>query len=122
MGYRSDVMFAFYPKSGHDELFPAIKLWVEENWPKDEEFCTFGTKGNMVLVKYDAVKWYANFDKKKAWDATTLFEGNFDTEDYEQHRAHWEFVRVGEDLVDIEQGGSSYHDYRLGVSRTIEVD
>ncbi len=129
MGYRSYVTFAFYPKSEHDDLFPAIKLWVDENWPKtdgsDYEICYTETRpeSNLVLVTYEDIKWYDDYDfVKKAWAATRLFEEAFDTETYETHRAHWEYVRMGEGSDDVEEGGSSFRDYRVGVERRIVVN
>jgi hypothetical protein len=121
MGYRSDVTFAFYAKPDKPEMFPAIKLWVEENWSREGD-PFIESHDDIILVKYDDVKWYEDFDfVKTAWDDTTLFEQAFDTEDFETHRACWEYARVGEDITDLDTGGSAYHHYRLDIQRSITV-
>jgi len=121
MGYLSDVVFAFYADPGKPEMMPAIKLWVEENWSRDGDPFIESNDG-IILVKYDCVKWYNDFDfVKAAWDATTLFEQAFDTDEFDTRRACWEYARVGEDAHDIETGGSAYHHYRLDIQRSITV-
>jgi len=120
MGYRSDVTFAFYPKDS--EMFPAIKLWEEENWPRGgDPFIEPLT--NTILVKYDDVKWYDDFDYvKDVWADIERFEAAFNTEDFETHCACWEYARVGEDVTDLDTGGSAYHHYRVGIRREIVID
>ena len=121
MGYRSDVVFAFYAHHAKPEMMPAIKLWVEENWSRDGDPFIESNDG-IILVKYDWVRWYEDSDfVKAAWDATTLFEQAFDTEDFKNHRAHWEYARVGEDVPDIDARGSAYHPHRLDIQRSITV-
>ena len=123
MGYRSDVTFAFYSKERKPELFPAIKLWVEENWPDDaiSSIEVLHDTG-IILVKYESVKWYDGFDYvTAAWAATEQFDEAFDTASYEDHRACWDYVRIGEEDDDTERGGSEYREYRLGVERSIIV-
>lgn len=120
MGFRGDVVFAFYPKD--DAKLPAIKLWVDENWPKDNGEPDIETKNGMVVVRYTDM-WYGEYDyMKTAWAATHRFDETFNTEDYENHLASWDYVRIGEELDDIEQGGSSFRQYRVGVERSIVID
>jgi hypothetical protein len=121
MGYRSDVTFAFYAKPDKSEMLPAIRLWVEENWSREgDPFIEPLT--DIILVKYDDVKWLSGTPLvDNAWDAINLFEQAFDTEDFETHRACWEYARVGEDITDLDTGGSAYHHYRLDIQRSITV-
>lgn len=119
MGYRSEVVFAFYPKD--DAMLPAIKLWVDENWPKD--WPDIETKNGMVVIRYTDVKWYDDHDFVKEADAALeRFDETFNTEDYENHLANWDYVRIGVDLDDTEQGGSTYRDCRVRVERSIVID
>jgi hypothetical protein len=79
---------------------------------------------DIILVKYDDVKWLsedAAFVDRRRGTHTTRFEQAFDTEDFETHRACWEYARVGEDITDLDTGGSAYHHYRLDIQRSITV-
>jgi len=121
MGYRSDVMFAFYP-TGETEA-SEIAAWIEQHWPKDwcsilepDDWC------QMVRIKYDDVKWHDDAEYvQAAWAVVREFEEAFNTEEHATHRAHWEMVRIGEDDDDTERGGSMYREYRLGIRREIEI-
>jgi len=122
MGYRSDVTFAFYANPNKLEMFPAIKLWVEENWPRGgDPFIEPLT--DIITAKYDHVKWYDDFDYvKDVWATIERFEAAFDTEEHQTYRACWEFARVGEGISDLDMGGSAYHHYRVDIRREIVVD
>ena len=121
MSYFSDVTFAFYAHPDKPEMLPAIKLWVEENWPRVPN-PIIESRDDIIVVKYYEVLWYEDTDFVVAvWDAVRLFEEVFDTEIFETHRAHWEFARVGQDVGDIETGGSSYIHYRVDIQRTITI-
>jgi len=122
MGYRSDVTFAFYADPDKPEMFPAIKLWVEENWPREAD-PFIESRDGIITVKYDDVKWYDDFDYvKDVWADIERFEAAFNTEDFETHCACWEYARVGEDRTDLDTSGSMYHHYRVGISVSITVD
>ena len=41
---------------------------------------------------------------------------------YQNARAHWEFIRVGEELEDVKVDGSPHSEVRLRVSRQIIFD
>jgi hypothetical protein len=103
-------------------MFSAIKLWVEENWPREAD-PFIESRDGIITVKYDDVKWYDDFDYvKDVWAAIERFEAAFNTEDFETHRAHWEYARVGEGISDLDTGGSAYHHYRVGIRREIVID
>jgi len=118
MGYRSDVVFAFYPSAKGDGR--TVSSWVAERWP--QAWCDVEAGEELVIVRYTDVKWYDDYEfVKAAWVAAHEFEEAFATDDYDAGRAHWEMVRLGEDDADIECGGSAYRDYRLRVRRDVEV-
>jgi hypothetical protein len=120
VGYRSDVMFAFYP-AGETET-SEIAAWIDKHWPK--AWCSIFEYDDhpLVTVKYDDVKWYDDYEYvQSAWAAVREFEEAFNTEEHATHRAHWEMVRIGEDDDDTERGGSMYREYRLGIRREIEI-
>ena len=119
MGYRSDVMFAFY--SANETETSEVVSWIEQHWPK--AWCTILPDDDIITVKYDDVKWYDDADYvQAAWAVVREFEEAFNTEEWEpRFRANWEMVRIGEDDEDIERGGSMYREYRLGIRREITV-
>lgn len=113
MGYRSDVVFAFYPGE-------AVRDWVDQHWPK--AWCEVEDEDDLVLVRYTDVKWYEHFDfVKDAKAAAEAFERVFASDDDEKARAHWEMARIGEDESDVERDGSSFREFRLSIRRGIEV-
>lgn len=135
MGYRSDVKIVFYLTKGTHETpptednplvpFAALKLWFEENYPVREakdEWCAeidYGEGLDHILVSYTDVKWYSGYEHVKAVDEVFVkFSDTFRSEERD-HRAQFEFVRVGEDTDDIEADRSSYADHRLNVERSI---
>jgi hypothetical protein len=106
MGYRSDVMFAFY-SAGETET-SEIAAWIEHD--------------DIITVKYDDVKWYDDYEYvQAAWAAAREFDEAFYTEEHATHKAHWEMVRIGEDDDDTERGGSMHREHRLGIRREIEI-
>ena len=114
MGYRSDLLFAFYPVAPGDT---SVSSWIEQHWPKD--WCEIEDADGMVLVRYSDVKWYADYEfVKAAVAATVAFDVAFST-DEEGATAHWEMVRIGEDDADIERDGSPFHQYCLSIHREI---
>ena len=117
MGYRSDLLFAFYPVAPGDT---SVSSWIEQHWPKD--WCKIEDADGMVLVRYSGVKWYADYVfVQAAVAATVAFDVAFST-DEEGATAHWEMIRLGEEDEDVERDGSGRHDYRLSVRRKIKVN
>ncbi len=122
MGYRSDVMAAFYVKDA--KHLPMLKLWLDENFPVDifHEDIRWFDKG-MALTCY-GVKWYDSYEDVKAFDVAVekyleLVNDDMNVED-DPPAFSYEFVRVGENYDDVE----THHDgdaceYRLGVTREI---
>ena len=120
MGYRSDVMAAFYTTP---DKAAAMKLYVDENFPEE-------LAGNLrpinnghyqgYMFEDENVKWYDSYPEVQAFNK---FVSNF-LELAEQEEIKWayEFVRVGEDSDDIEENRSNYADYLVYPSRSIETD
>lgn len=98
MGYRSDVAYAIRFKSREHRvrfmaaqaLDPNIKL---EDFKLVHDDC--------VLLHYEAVKWYEDYDDVKAHQRLLA--------DAKTQGCSWEFCRVGEETGDIE----SERDYSI---------
>lgn len=124
MGYRSEVMAAFYT-TNKDEA-PLLKLFIEENWPKEGNLTAYewikSDEHFGIIFHKEDVKWYESFPEVQAFDAFT--EKFMEIADSEEKKYNWfyEFVRIGEEYQDIETKGSYYSDNILSVSRAIIVD
>lgn len=143
MGYRSDVKIVFYltkgciydpdtdrpaPPSEDNPLitFPILKLWFTETYPvaeaKDEWCAEIDYGDDYIMVNYTDVKWYPSYEHiAKVESIFELFSAAFRS-DERDHRAQYEFVRVGEEDPDIERESSSYADHRINVERSITFE
>ena len=124
MGYRSDVMAVFYTYDPSE--YPAIKLFIDENIPEwfrgDEYMSTFERGDNLRGVKFHItdVKWYPSYADIDGFErGMGVFKGLADGTD-----SKWcfEFVRLGEEVKDIEERQSYGSNNLLYVSRSIECD
>ena len=125
MGYRSEVVVAFYTRDTVKLPMAALKLWFDENYPKPEDWkpdeITIGN--DSITVWYYDIKWYQDYDYvQKVNAATELFTDTFECDENIDSVAAWEIMRVGEELADIEHDGSTYSDYRINVNRTITFE
>jgi hypothetical protein len=122
MGYRSDVMAVFYTYDPKE--YPAIKLFLDENIPeffRDEDYMTKFQKANLVGIKFSMqdMKWYESYPDVRGFEeAVRKFEKLSDG----GHAWLWEFVRLGEELEDVEDKHSYQADGLLHVVRSIECD
>lgn len=126
MGYRSDVVIAFYPaEAGRVKRVPysAIKLWFDENYPQDDwGEIEYHPEIETIVVKYEGTKWYEGYEDVQAVEAALdKYRASFAC-DEEEHLANYEFVRIGEEYNDIEVERSAWHDFRLHVERSIKVN
>jgi hypothetical protein len=123
MGYRSDVHALFYTTRKED--LPVLKLYMEENFPKDESFFELkGIESNAIYgyeLVLEQVKWYESYDEVKAFDAFKTKYLDLIEEQETGKQWHFEFVRIGEELEDVEQEQNDSA-YVLSVSRTIECN
>lgn len=125
MGYRSNVMAVFYT---YDPIeYPSIKLFIDENVPEwfrgDEYMTTFESSNgnNLQGIKFDLqnVKWYESYpDIQRFEEAMRKFEKLAD----EGNKWYWEFVRLGEEVEDVEERHCYNSENLLYVSRSIECD
>ena len=120
MGYRSEVMAAFYADKGKGA---AVKLYVDENFPEElkEVLEPINNRRYVGYLFHETdVKWYDSYPEVVAFNA---FVSNF-LELAEQEEIAWcyEFIRIGEDSGDIEETQSDYADNQLRVTRSIESD
>ena len=122
MGYRSDVMAVFYTYDPSE--YPSIKLFIDENipeWFRGDEYMSKFEKANLIGIKFDIreVKWYPSYADVHGFEqALKRFEKLAD----EGGKWNWEFVRLGEEVQDVEQSNSYNSDNLLYVSRSIECD
>ena len=128
MGYRSDVVALFYTYEANE--LPAIKLFIDENMPEffkgeyegNEYMSTFETTKGLRGIKFNipSVKWYPSYPEVRQFEqALEKFK-----ELSAEVDSKWccEFVRVGEEVEDIEEYQSYNAENLLYVSRTIESD
>jgi hypothetical protein len=127
MGYRSDVVVAFYTRQSSDPLpLPVLKLWFDENYPVKEATIEWDAKievgNNWIMVRYHDVKWYEGYlHVDKVNDALHQFDTAFESSS-EETLAAYEILRIGENLDDIQHDHSSWCDFRLNARREIEFD
>jgi hypothetical protein len=123
MGYRSNVDVVFYTRDTAPDPMPyaALKLWVDENYPvreAEDEWdaeTTYSEERGFIYISYLDVKWYHGDHPSRVEAALKLFDKTF-----EDHLSvAYEFVRIGEELDDVEEMRSVNADYLLGVKREI---
>ena len=122
MGYRSDVMAVFYTYEPNE--FPAIKLFIDENipeWFRGDEYMSKFEKANLIGIKFDIseVKWYESYSDVRGFEYALK---KFDKLADENTRWNYEFIRLGEEVEDVETKNSYNSDNLIYVSRSIECD
>jgi hypothetical protein len=134
MGYRSEVDIAFYVPNESETAYPLLKLWFDENYPHKEAkhewdaTITYDEKNKAILVSYQHVKWYGNYEHPqkvdKAFDdIDELLLGNGEEADpnVTPFNIAWEFVRIGEEYNDLETRMSDNADCVIAVHRSTEI-
>jgi hypothetical protein len=123
MGYRSAITAVFY--TNEKDEWPLLKLFVEENFPKDladclEQECEEPCKRRGFVFRVDDYKWYDSYPEVQAFNE---FEERF-TSMEKCVDGTWacEFARIGEETDDIEERNSNHADYILRVVRHIEIE
>jgi hypothetical protein len=120
MGYRSEVKALIYPASGDQNLLQYEQLKVLMNTTfKDvyeawgDEWFTWDDKHRVLKFSAESVKWYESYPD------VAKFSPFLD----EAHKLgyEYEFIRVGEDIDDIEDDSTGDAEGYLYVQRTIEV-
>jgi hypothetical protein len=113
MGYRSVVEIALYPTDPED--FAMLKLYVEEHLP--DKFEVKGGKRKVLHLRLEDVKWYPSYEEVQTY--TRCFAN---WEDIFGERCQYEFIRIGEDLGDVEHECSGGTDWLMRVCTVIEND
>ena len=125
MGYRSDVMAVFYTYDPTE--YPAMKLFIDENVPEffrsDEYMRLFsgGMPRHVQGIKFtmNGMKWYPSYPDVQGFEeAIRKFEKLSDGGD----KWMWEFVRLGEEVEDVEERCGGEAEGFLYVVRSIECD
>ena len=124
MGYRSDVMAAFYVREA--KHLPILKIWLTANFPMEQlGGCVRWFDRGMVFEE-NSVKWYDDYDDVKAFNEAVkkylrLMDGENTSDDFPVFS--YEFVRLGENYEDIvtEYEGVDC-ECLLGVSRAITCE
>lgn len=126
MGYRSEVMAVFYCHQPED--YAPMKLFIDENiksqgikecFKEDEK--TNG-KDKYILFQVDDVKWYDTYEDVIEFnEMVKRFKELADAEDNKLTWAY-EFVRIGEEVNDIEIDESDGADNVLNVSRVVDIN
>jgi hypothetical protein len=126
MGYRSVVDAVFYTRN--EEEAPLLKLYVDENFPRNEELreCLTPISAPKVWGYHficDDVKWYESYTFVQEFNEFVVKFNQLLSEN-ERARPTWafEFVRLGEDTSDIEEERSDNADFILSVRREIELN
>jgi hypothetical protein len=101
-----------------------LKLFVDENFPKELEGCLREEKSDMhhgYIFHESDVKWYTDYPEIVAFNR---FVSNYLEIADGENDLGWayEFVRIGEDANDIEETSSDGADYVLRVVRSIDSD
>ena len=121
MGYRSDVRALIYPSNGDQNLveYEKLKLLmnttfkdVYEAWGDD--YFTWDDKHRVLKFSAESVKWYESYPDVAKFSP---FLDEVHKLDYE-----YEFIRVGEDMDDIEDDSTGDSESYMYVARTIEVN
>tara|TARA_R100001198_G_C5054431_1_gene108731 strand:+ start:107 stop:487 length:381 start_codon:yes stop_codon:yes gene_type:complete len=125
MGYRSEVVLVV-----GKEVMPQFMVTMAKS-PDARSLCfaeatrheDYEEKGNMLFA-WDCIKWYDSYEEIRAIED---FLDWCDSEDVPSQDAKGErvsgdecyrFVRIGEEVEDIEERGSGFWD--VGVRRSIE--
>ena len=114
MGYRSEVVLVV-----GKEVMPQFMVTMAKS-PEARALCfaeatrheDYEEKGNMLFA-WDCIKWYDSYEEIRA------IEDFLDWCDSDIDAAEcFRFVRIGEEVEDIEERGSGFWD--VGVRRSIE--
>jgi hypothetical protein len=120
MGYRSDVKALIYPVSGETNLLEYEKLKTLMNttfkdvfdaW--DDEYFKWNDEHRVLEFSADSIKWYDGYPDVARF---TRFLSEVQELEYE-----YEFIRLGEDMDDVEDDSTGDSEGYLYVSRSIEV-
>lgn len=99
-----EVWLAMKVKDEECAIFDSYKTFTDFKREKDEEL-SHPTKNGYLTYTNDYTKW------SQAWDDMITSIGEY----CDEHKVFWEYVRVGEELSDIELLGN-YDDHLITVN------
>ena len=121
MGYRSEVVLVV-----GKEVMPQFMVTMAKStearsmcWGDAERVMDYDEEGS-VLFRWDHIKWYDSYEEIRAIeDFMDWCDGEDIDVDGDTHAAmdFFRFVRVGEEIEDVEQRGMGFWD--VGVQRAI---
>ena len=135
MGYRSDVVSAFYVNTTEDnqaDALQGLRAWymlkkgeceAQDKSSADWLFPNFREVKRGYVFEAQDVKWYDSFEEVQMFDALAdSFKAAF-IEDIDGEADHaYEFIRTGEEDDDIQREEDGASDYVLQVQRSITCD
>ena len=125
MGYRSDVVAVFYT---YDPMeYPAMKLFIDEHVPDvfrtDEYMRVFESNSgnNLRGIKFtmNGWKWYESYPEIRGFEQAIE---TFEAISVSGSKWYWEFVRLGEEVEDVDEKQGYNSENLLYVVRSIESD
>ena len=121
MGYRSDVQGIIYGEEDQvTALLVAARLEGNKHmdvlleWVKEVKFRAGGYEVSGLYLRWDDVKWYDDYPEVKAWYRLR--------DKAEERGLAYEFVRLGEELEDMEKVEIGDTMGVLFISRTVHVN
>lgn len=132
MGYRSNLVVLIYPDiqnpSEEQPLYEQLKVLMATTFKNvSEEFgdpyMTWQDSDHVLKFELDDVKWYPSYpDVQMFTQMMDAFQNSCDADTGIKGYCT-EFVRVGEDNDDVEEGHSGHNNhYYLSVRRTIDCN
>jgi hypothetical protein len=128
MGYRSCVAMAVYGTPQKVDMVDALLLqklhpeYDRDMFERVKQVCNYEDGERCILWTFDDIKWYSDLDIYKD-DVFSWVDSMVDEE--ANHERDWtlavDFVRIGEENTDVEEQFSELTDYRLSISRRIEL-
>ena len=136
MGYRSEVMAAFYVNAAEDkraDALQALRAWYMLNKGECEAqdkssaewlfYCFREVKSGYVF-EAEHTKWYDSYEEIQMFNALVdSFKNAFiENMTHEEVNHAYEFIRIGEEDDDIQREEEGASDYVLNVQRSISCD
>jgi len=124
MGYRSEVIAVFYCNDPND--YPAMKLFIDETIGEELGGCLtevdkYNGTGKYLKFYEEDVKWYdSDLEVRQFMAMLDRFKELADSEGSNLTWAY-EFVRIGEDLNDIDVRESDGASNALNVHRYVDI-
>jgi len=128
MGYRSCVAMAVYGTPQKVDIVDALLLqkldpeYYKDLFERVKQVHDYEDGERCMLWTFDDIKWYSDLDIYKD-DVFSWVDQIVDAEANHERDCTLavDFVRIGEENTDVEEQFSELTDYRLSISRRIEL-